>query len=430
MTNLNHLSATDAARRIASGGISSVDLVQDCLERIATREPVVHAWAYLSAEKALLQARERDDSAERSGLLHGVPIAVKDIFNTADMPTGMGSPIYDGNQPRADAASVGLLRAAGAVILGKTVTTEFAAMQPNLTRNPHHTAHTPGGSSSGTAAAVADLMVPAGIGTQTAGSVIRPAAFCGVVGWKPSYGLVNRAGVMSESESLDTIGCMARSVNDIALVNAVLNGRPAVGSTVLSGPPRIAIARTHLWNETSPESIEAVHDMGAKLAAAGAHVTSIELPPLFASMAAAHWRVLSYEFFRALAWEWNNHREMLSEKLQQYLEIGRDHRYEDYLDDLATAAACRAAFPSVLGDCDALLVPSAAGEAPEGLSATGDQRWQSMWTFLHAPAISLPTHKGPKGLPVGTKFIGGFHRDDHLLAVALWVEQRIGHAWT
>ena len=256
------------------------------------------------------------------------------------------------------------------------------------------------------------------IGTQTAGSVIRPAAFCGVVGWKPSYGLINRAGVMSESESLDTIGGMARSVNDIALVNAVLNGRPAVGTTVLLRPPRIAIARTHLWNETSPESIDAVHDMGAKLATAGARVTSIELPPLFASMAAAHWRVLSYEFFRALAWEWNNHREMLSEKLQQYLEIGRDHRYEDYLDDLATAAACRAAFPS------------AAGEAPEGLSATGDQRWQSMWTFLHAPAISLPTHKGPKGLPVGTKFIGGFHRDDHLLAVALWVEQRIGHAWT
>lgn len=432
MTKFNQLTATEAARRIAAREISSEALVEACLDRIAAREPTVQAWAYLNRDKALAQARARDADTAKGGLglLHGVPIAIKDIFNTADMPTGMGSPIYNGYRPWADSSAVGLLRAAGGVILGKTVTTEFAAMHPNQTRNPHNPAHTPGGSSSGTAAAVADLMVPAGLGTQTAGSIIRPAAFCGAVGWKPSYGLINRAGVMSEAESLDTIGCIARAVDDIALVNAVLTGRPTVNYTTLARPPRIALARTHLWQDTSPEAIEAVEDMGAKLVAAGARVTTIALPPSFTKMAEAHWRVLAYEFVRAMAWEWNNHRDLLSEKIKQYLTFGRTHAYEDYLDDLATTAACRAEYPSVLGDCDALLVPSAAGEAPEGLDATGDPRWQSMWTFLHAPAISLPTHKGPKGLPVGIKFIGTFHRDDDLLAIARWVEQRVGHAWT
>ena len=427
MAKLNELSATEAAGQIAAGSITSEALITDCLVRIAAREVVVKAWEYLDRDLALAQARARDKSTGARGPLHGVPIAIKDIFATHDMPTGMGSPIYRGQRTMTDAACVALLRAAGAVILGKTVSTEFAASHPGKTTNPHNAAHTPGGSSSGSAAAVADFMVPAGLGTQTAGSTIRPAAFCGAIGYKPSYGLFNRAGTMSESESLDTIGIITRSIDDAQLIGAVLAGiAPRPVRTQPVKPPKIGLCRTHLWQLAAPETVEAVEDAAGRLKSAGAQVTEIKLPESYARLTEAHWRVLAFEFARALAWERANHFDKLSEKLKAIIEIGLGQSLENYRADLRLAQDCRNELAAVFKGCDALLAPSAAGEAPLGLAATGDYRFQGFWTFLYTPCLTLPTHKGPKGLPVGIQLIAPIDADDALFDAARWVWSSLG----
>src|SRR5437762_1253782 len=283
---LNELSASDAARLIAGGDLSSEALVRDCLARIDAREATVRAWAFLDPELALRQARERDRTPAR-GALHGVPIGVKDVFDTADMPTQMGSPIYAGWRPPSDAACVALMRAAGAVVLGKTVTAEFAGMTPGDTRNPHDPSRTPGGSSSGSAAAVADFMVPLALGTQTGGSVLRPASFCGIVGYKPSFGRYNRSGLKMAAESLDTIGSLARSIEDVELVDAVLLGAPPRKAEPLCEPPRIGVCRTHLWETAKPETMAAVEDSAARLARARASVREVALPEEFAGLTGA-----------------------------------------------------------------------------------------------------------------------------------------------
>ena len=247
---LNELSASEVARRIAAREITAAAVVGDCLARIAAREPALHAFAHVDPDLALRQARELDRGPNR-GALHGVPIGIKDNIDTADQPTQMGSPIYRGHRPAWDAACVALLRAAGAVILGKTVTAEFAGMTAGPTVNPHNPAHTPGGSSSGSAAAVADFMLPAALGTQTGGSVLRPAAYCGVIGYKPTFGAFNRAGLKFAAESLDTIGLIARSLDDMALLTSVLLGGKTAAPVTLAAPPRIGLCRTPLWDQAA-----------------------------------------------------------------------------------------------------------------------------------------------------------------------------------
>ena len=426
MTKFNELSASEAAKRIAAGEITAEALVRDCLARIEEREPGVGAWEYLDPELALEQARERDRSPSR-GPLQGIPVGIKDIFETADMPTAYGSPIYKGNRPRADASAVALIRAAGAVIVGKTVTTEFAAPYPGKTVNPHNPAHTPGGSSSGSAAAVGDFMVPVAFGSQTAGSLIRPAAFCGAIGYKPSYGTFNQAGMKPQAQALDTMGLIARSLDDIELFSAVLTSRtpPTVGR-LHERAPKIGVCRTHLWSEVEPSTVEAMEDAATRLAAAGASVADFDLPATFAALTEAHFKVLMFECVRAMAYEWNFHREQLSDMLQGILQAGEDCSYEDYITALELGEACRAQMPEIFKDLDVLLAPSAAGEAPVGLGSTGDIRHQTMWTFLHVPCVTLPTHVGRNGLPVGVLLVGPLRGDDTLLATARWVEERLG----
>ncbi len=274
--NLSKLTATEIVRATTAGEITCEAVTRACLERIAAREGVIHAWASIDPELALAQARALDRGTER-GPLHGVPVGVKDIIDTFDQPTEMGSPIYRGHRPAADAACVALVRAAGAVILGKTVTCEFAGMQPGITTNPHDTERTPGGSSSGSGAAVADRMVPVAFGTQTGGSVLRPAAYCGVFGFKPTFGAFNRRGVFPAAESLDTLGLIARSLDDIELVSDVLELRPSSKPAPLNRAPRIGLCRTPLWATAQPETAAAVEDAAAKLGKAGADIREIVL---------------------------------------------------------------------------------------------------------------------------------------------------------
>jgi Asp-tRNA(Asn)/Glu-tRNA(Gln) amidotransferase A subunit family amidase len=422
---LNELSATEIARRIAAGEITAEGVARACLERIAAREPAIHAFANVDPALALRQARELDRGPSR-GPLHGVAIGIKDVIDTIGLPTEMGSPIYRGYRPACDAACVALLRAAGAVILGKTVTAEFAGMAPGPTVNPHNFAHTPGGSSSGSGAAVADLMIPAALGTQTGGSVLRPAAYCGVIGYKPTFGAFNRAGLKFAAESLDTIGLMARTIDDLELITSVLLGRKAGAAAAIGAAPKIGLCRTSLWDTAQPETQHAVEDAAARLAAGGAELRDVALPQDFSGLrTAARETINNYERSKSMAAEWASHRDQISAKLQLCIELGMDMPYADYLAAIALGESCRARLADVFEGLDVLLAPCVKGEAPAGLDSTGDPTFQAIWTILYVPTMSLPTHKGPNGLPVGIQLIGRRHDDQRLFACARWVWDRL-----
>ena len=424
--DLNRLSATEIVRATTASEVTCEDVVRDCLARIEAREPGVHAWATVDPQLALKQARELDRGGAR-GALHGVPIGVKDIIDTADLPTEMGSPIYRGHRAAADAACVALVRAAGAVILGKTVTCEFAGMTAGITTNPHNAAHTPGGSSSGSGAAVADFMAPAAFGTQTGGSVLRPAAYCGVFGFKPSFGAFNRRGVYPAAESLDTVGLIARSLDDIELVSDVLELRPPSAPRSLDRAPRIGLCRTPLWHTAQPETVAAVEDAAARLGKAGAQVRDVVLPEEFSGLRnAARETVNNYERATAMGYEWNSHREPISERLRKRIEIGRAMPHGEYLAAIRLGEDCRARLPEVFDGIDVLLAPCANGEAPRGLGDTGDPGFQAIWTILYTPALALPTHRGPNGLPVAMQLVAQRHDDRRLFACARWVWQKLG----
>ena len=427
MTAPNQLTAAEAVAALASGSLTAEALTRACLERAEERQSV-KAWIWLDPEQALAQARAAD-RAGRPGLLAGLPIGVKDVIDTVDMPTEHGSPIYRGNRPYSDAACVALLRMAGATIMGKTVTTEFANRFPGATVNPHNPAHTPGGSSSGSAAAVADFQVPAGLGTQTGGSVIRPSAFCGVVGYKPSFGEFSRGGIKLQCHNLDTLGLLCRSIDDVALLRAALIAMPPRKVDRTSAAPRIGVCRTPAWDKADTATQRLIETTADRLAAAGARVGDATFAPEFGNIHEHHRRIFDYEAAHNYAYEYERHREQVSEILRDtVLAPGRKLPLSAYVEALETAEAFRAHLDDLFSDFDLLLTPSAAGEAPEGLGATGDPSFNSIWTLGWTPCLTLPAGNGPRGLPLGAQLVGKRFGDEALLDAAAWVEARLGTA--
>jgi Asp-tRNA(Asn)/Glu-tRNA(Gln) amidotransferase A subunit family amidase len=428
MPDLVSLSAREAAQQIATGRLSAETLTAACLDRIAAREPIVGAWHHLDRDAAMAAARRRDASPP-SGPLHGVPIAVKDLIDTVDMPTGYGSPIYEGHRPAADAACVALARAAGAVILGKTVTTEFACFTPGKTANPRNLAHTPGGSSSGSASAVADLMVPLALGTQTAGSIIRPASYCGVIGFKPSFGLIQRAGVKALADSLDTIGTMARDVADAAFFAGILSGRPALRHVAMPDvAPRFGLYCTPMWEEAEPGTAAALDHARGALERAGAQVAEIAIAPEHRGLTAAQDAVMGFELTQGLAYERLQRSAELSPRLAQQIDTGMAVGAGAYEAALAETAAARARLDTFFGPCTALLVPAAPGVAPQGLGYTGNPVFNRMWTLLGVPCLTLPAIWDANGLPTGVQLVGRPGYDAQLIAAALFAERALADA--
>lgn len=425
MPNLNKLSAADIAKGIAAKKFTAEAVVRDCLDHIAEREPTVHAFANIDPDYALTQARALDRMPSSRGALHGVPIGVKDIIDTEHLPTEMGSPIYKGYRSFGDAACVALARMAGAVILGKTVTAEFAGMFPGPTTNPHNPAHTPGGSSSGSAAAVADFMLPVAYGTQTGGSVLRPSSFCGCVGYKPTFNLINRQGIKFAAETLDTIGLITRTVDDAELVTAVLvNKTPAYRR--FDSPPRLGLCRTPLWDTAEAPTKHAVEDAAKRLAAAGASVKEIVLPDEFEKLYyTARETINNYERSKSMAADWQRHPDKISKVLGGRVQQGFAMKHEDYVAALQLAERCRARIDDAYEGVDAIISPCVKGEAPAGLSHTGEPAFQQFWTVLNGPAMSLPTHTGPQGLPVGIQLVAPRYQDDRLFACARWVMEKL-----
>jgi Asp-tRNA(Asn)/Glu-tRNA(Gln) amidotransferase A subunit family amidase len=417
----NRLTALDAARAIAAGRLSATDLMEACLARAAEREAVVHAFVHLDRGLA-----RRAATRARPGPLSGIPFGVKDVLDTADMPTGYGSPIWAGHRPRGDSAVVAAARAAGAVIMGKTVTTEFATRNPGPTTNPHNPAHTPGGSSSGSAAAVADFMLPLAFGTQTAGSIIRPAAYCGVVGFKPSYGSLHRGGMKVCSEGLDTIGVMARSVGDCGLAIGAMTGMPMDPEAKLSRPPRLGLSLGQAPEAAAPETVARLHEVAEAARRAGAEVVEFALPPALKEAAGLHAHMMNMETRQALAWEWAVARGEISPVLRERLEWAEAQPAEKLLESRVAAKAARVVFLDATQGLDAILTPSAPAEAPEGLGYTGDATFNLLWTLLWGPNVTIPAGTGPKGLPLGAQLVGRIGEDAGLLATARWVQAAIG----
>ena len=413
MIDACRLGAKQAAQMIARGELSAETLLRSCLERIAEREPQVKAWTYIAKDAAAKNPR---------GPLFGVPVGVKDIFDTYDMPSEYGSPIYAGHRPRTDAAIAALTRRAGGTILGKTVTAEFATFVPRATRNPLDLSRTPGGSSSGSAAAVADFMVPLAFGTQTAGSLIRPASYCGIFACKPSYNVLPRGGLKPGADSLDTVGVYGRSVEDVAFFAAALTNRPEL-ETRLDRAPRIGLCRTYEWDLVQPEMRKALEDAGRKLGA-----KELELPARFKGLRESHSAILWYEVARSLVDEYTRFPDQLDPGLRDRCAAGFELDPQKYVRAQQHAAECRAAFAEVLGDYDVLLVPAATGEAPVGLASTGDVALNVVWTLLHAPSVAVPAAKSASGMPLGVQVIGRINDDARTLACAHWIAARLGGA--
>jgi Asp-tRNA(Asn)/Glu-tRNA(Gln) amidotransferase A subunit family amidase len=415
------LTATTAVGLIRKGALRPETLMEACLDRIAQREPEVRAFAFLDPDMA-----RRAAASALPGPLHGLPIGVKDVLDTRDMPSEYGSPIWRGWCPRADAACVAWARAAGAVIIGKTVTTEFATRKPGPTANPRRLNHTPGGSSSGSAAGVADGFFPLAYGTQTAGSVIRPAAFCGVVGYKPSFGMINRAGMKMMSDSLDTIGIIARSVADCALFAAAVSGRDLGDpDRRLDHAPRIGMCRSPSWALAAPETVGVFDRVATALHRAGAVVTDRELPLAVEALATAHPIIMNHESARALGWELTTFPDQISEMLRERLESGLSRTEAEAEAAYRVFAAARQAIPNVFEGLDVLVTPAAPGQAPEGLGWTGDPVFNYIWTSLHVPCVTVPAGEGPDGLPLGIQVVARNGADAAVLAWAQWVARAV-----
>jgi Asp-tRNA(Asn)/Glu-tRNA(Gln) amidotransferase A subunit family amidase len=419
MTEAYELTATEGLRAMEAGKLTAEAWVVSCLERIRDREQTVLAWEHLDGDRALARARELD-KAGGGGLAAGVPFGAKDIIDTADMPTAYGSPIHEGHRPGRDAGCIAITRAAGAVLLGKTVSTEFGHRYPGKTRNPFNPAHTPGGSSSGSAAAVGDKMIPLAYGTQTTGSVIRPAAFCGTVGYKPTYGDFNNNGVMPNSPSIDTLGAMVRSVEDLALVRSVLLEEPLVALK----PPamaglKIGFYRSPFWDRAEGYTQSHLEHAAKRLSGLGAKVTDLELPGIDADFERLFRVISGFEFSRTVSWERFNRLGALSADLRDgRMKEGMETPYEDYRKGTRRLERLRLEIDDVLDGYDVLITPSAPGEAPKGLRKTGNAIFNSIWTALGTPAVTLPVFEGPSGLPIGLQLIAGRFKDRRLFDIA------------
>jgi Asp-tRNA(Asn)/Glu-tRNA(Gln) amidotransferase A subunit family amidase len=419
-------SAVRLAAALARREVTVAALAEALIERCAALEPRLLAWAWFDADSAREQARALDRRAA-GGTLHGLPLAVKDNIDTAALPTAYGSPIYAGHVPSADAACVALARAAGAWVLGKTGATEFANMTPGPTRNPHDVAHTPGGSSSGSAAAVAAGLAPLALGTQTAGSVIRPAAFCGIVGYKPSSRRFPRAGVKANADSLDEVGVLARSVDDLALLAQVLSsGDEAALPSAQGFAPRIGVTFTSRESLLSPSMRQMVATSAHRLSAAGARVHDVPpWPAAFDALFEAQRTVQLFETALALAPERQYRRADLSAGLVALLEEGQRIEAADYSAALTSGRAARDAIETLFADADVLVTPAAPGAAPRGLSSTGDPAFNRPWQLLDCPCVAVPGGVDEAGLPLGLQVVARPHDDEKLLAAAAWIARAL-----
>ena len=419
--DLLNLTAGAAVRLIHDGKLRPEALMDAYLDRIASRDPSVLAFAHFDPAQVRVAA-----AATRPGPLQGIPIGVKDVLDTADMPSQYGSPIWTDWRPRADSAPVAWARAAGGVVLGKTVTTEFATRKPGPTRNPVNPAHTPGGSSSGSAAGVGAGLFPLAYGTQTAGSVIRPAAFCGAVGYKPSFGMISRIGMKVMADSLDTVGVIARTVADCALFAGAVSGRDLGDPDTRPGTaPRIGICRSPTWDAAAPETRALLSRVTESLSRAGAAVIHRELPQSFNALNEAHPIIMNSESARALGWELAHRPDQLSEGLRERMAFGLNQPESAIRNAYAVFESTQRAFPDAMDGLDILVTPSAPGEAPKGLEWTGDPAFNSIWTSLHVPCVTVPAGTGPNGLPLGIQIVGRQGDDRAVLAWARWVESAI-----
>jgi Asp-tRNA(Asn)/Glu-tRNA(Gln) amidotransferase A subunit family amidase len=429
MIRLNELSAVDAAKKLVTREVSAEQYLRACLERIDEREQEVRAFAFINREGALARARQLD-AGPVLGPLHGLTLGIKDVFDTFDMPTQGGSKAFEGYRPSHDAGCIAYARRMGAVMLGKTVTAELATFPPNETRNPLNLAHTPGGSSSGSAAAVADFMVAAATGSQQFGSLIRPAGYCGVVAYKPTYNLVPKRGVWANSDSCDTVGVLARTVPDVALVTSAMIEFPGLRAFVERTDdvpaPKIGLCRSYQWDKCDAHMKAAFEAAGGTLAAAGAKVTEVTLPERFRGMADAQSLVSNFEMSRGFSDVVSRFGDKLRKPLYDRSVAGLKITGEDYQRAQKLGRECRQIFSDVLGDCDVMLTPAATGEAPKGIEYTGDPIMNGVWSFLHTPCVSVNGGYGPNGLPLGMQVVGRLDDDARTLACAHWIHRHLG----
>ncbi|MCB4769843.1 amidase [Ancylobacter sp. Lp-2] len=419
-SSLVALSAREAAARVAANTLAAEAVAAAFAERIAAREPVVQAWAHFDRDRALAEAL-----AAPAGPLAGVTFGVKDVIDTVDMPTGYGSSVYAGYRPAWDAPIVALTRRLGGVVLGKTVSTEFAMSSPGKTRNPHNPDHTPGGSSSGSCAAVAAGMAHVAFGTQTAGSIVRPASYCGVVGYKPSFGTLNRAGMKPLSDSLDHLGLITRDVRDAAFAVAALAERSALAQGAITGPLRVGLFRTSRWASAEPATRAALDRTVAAIEAAGGTVRELPVPDVFEQLYALFDAVMGWETPHTLAYERRALGERISPITLGFLDTLAKATRDQYDAALAVLKRRDAIVEELLDGCDVLITPAAPGEAPAGLGGTGDPVFNKPWTLLHVPALTVPAGVGPNGLPVGVQVIGRIGEDAYTLAAAASIEDAL-----
>jgi Asp-tRNA(Asn)/Glu-tRNA(Gln) amidotransferase A subunit family amidase len=426
MEYLTSMSAFEAAAAIRAKEISSLELVDACLRRIEERERTVGAWAFIDPEGARAAA-QACDATEPRGPLHGVPVGIKDVIDTCDMPTTYGSTIHRDHRPGRDAACVSLIRRAGGIVLGKTVSTEFAMYQPSKTVNPHNPDHTPGGSSSGSAAAVADRHVPLALGTQTSGSIIRPAAYCGVIGYKPTIGTFAIEGIKTLAASLDTLGVLSRSLDDLLLMYEVFCGVDLTAHSLPAREP--GQIRLGFWRppfaEPSPDA-DGLSLAIARLRGVGFEVAPVVMPDSFASLNDVHSALMAFEVARNHLFEYEPpRRAMLGDSTAAVIEQGWNVSFEAYMRCREQTRQARIAFDQIAQSFDAILVPSAPGEAPAGTSWTGDPVFNRMWSLLGTPALTLPVGKGPNGLPIGVQLVGAHDSDRVLLDVAQCIQSMV-----